>query len=310
MALLYISPQTNGEEWRTLLCAEIPDLDFRVAPEIGNPEDIEAALVWGRALDQLKNFPNLRMIASLGAGVDHVMAERHLIPDGVPLTRLVDPAMTAQMTEWCVMATLNHLRRWDDYRELHRQRRWEELAVPIPWDTTIGVLGLGELGGDCTRVLAAMGYQVRGWSRSPRERDDITCFHGHDSLQAFLAPCDVVICLLPLTPETEGILNAQTFGWMKRGAHVINAARGRQIVDADLIAAIDSGHLSGATLDVQHPEPMPQDHPFWFHPRVMTFAHVAALTVPRTCVPQIAENYRRMKAGQPLENVVDLERGY
>ncbi len=310
MVLLYLSPQTNGEEWRTLMCAELPGLDFRIAPDIGNPEDIEAALVWGTALDRLKDFPNLKMIASMGAGVDHVMANRHLIPDGVPLTRLIDPAMTAQMTEWCVMATFNHLRRWDDYRELHRQRRWEGLEVPIPWDTTIGVLGLGELGGDCARVLATMGYQVRGWSRTAKQRPDISCFHGRDALEEFFAPCDVVICLLPLTPETEDLLNAEAFGWMKRGAHVINAARGRQIVDEDLIAAIDHGQISGATLDVQSTEPMPDDHPFWFHPKIMTFAHVAALTVPRTCVPQIAENYRRMQADRPLENVVDLDRGY
>jgi glyoxylate/hydroxypyruvate reductase A len=310
MAMLYISPQTNSEEWRTLMRAEIPDLDFRIAPETGDPGEIEAVLVWGAALEKLKDFPNLKMIASMGAGVDHVMANRHLVPEGVPLTRLVDPAMTAQMTEWCVMATLNHLRRWDDYRALHRERRWEELEVPIPWDTTIGVLGLGELGGDCARVLAAMGYRVRGWSRSAKKRNDIACFHGLAALEEFLAPCDVVISLLPLTPETEDLLDARAFGWMKRGAHVINAARGRQIVDQDLIAAIDSGHLSGATLDVQRTEPMPDDHPFWFHPKIMTFAHVAALTVPRTCVPQIAENYRRMKAGKPLENVVDLARGY
>ncbi|MBT6205876.1 MAG: glyoxylate/hydroxypyruvate reductase A [Alphaproteobacteria bacterium] len=310
MALLYMSRQTNGDDWRDLLTAELPDLEFRTHPETGDPAGIDAALVWNYPLEELKDYPNLKLVASLGAGVDHVMSVRHLVPEGVTLTRLIDPAMTAQMTEWCLMAMLNHLRNWEGYRALRNERRYVELDVPIPWDVTVGILGLGEMGGDSARVMAAMGYQVRGWSRSAKQLDGVTCFHGHDQLETFLAPCDVVICLLPLTPDTHDVLNARSFGWMKRGAFVINAGRGHHIVEEDLIAAIDSGHLAGATLDVQRMEPMGDDHPFWYHPKIMTFPHAAAFTIPRTCAPQIAENYRRMRTGEPLLNVVDLDRGY
>lgn len=310
MAMLYMSKWPNGDEWGGLLRRQIPDLDFRIHPETGDPAEIDAVLVWRYPLDELAGLPNLKMIASLGAGVDHVLGERHKIPKGVTLTRIVDPAMTAQMTEWCVMAVLNHQRHWERYRELQRQRRYEELEARRPDQTTVGVLGLGELGTDAARVLMALGYTVRGWSRSAKQREGMACFHGRDGLKECLGPCDVVVSLLPLTPETTGLLNAETLGWMKRGAHVVNAGRGQHIVEADLIAAIDSGHIDGATLDVQSAEPMPDDHPFWYHPKIVTFPHVAAYTVPESCTKQIAANYLRMRKGEPLEDVVDLERGY
>ena len=311
MALLYLSDGTNGEEWRQLMRAEIPDLDFRIHPEIGDPAEIAMTLIWRYKIHELKSFPNLKVIASLGAGVDHLVGEdRHYLPDGVPVVRLVDPSMTNQMTEWCLMAILNHLRRWDDYRALHRERRYEEIRVRQPAEVAIGVMGLGELGGNLAQALDRIGYRVKGWSRSARNLDGIDCRHGWDGLANFLGDCDVVVCLLPLTPETEAILNAETFARMKPGAFVVNAARGRHIVDEDLIAAIDSGHIAGATLDVQRTEPMPDDHPFWFHPRILTFPHVAAITIARSCAPQVAENYQRMKDGRPLLNLVDLERGY
>jgi phosphoglycerate dehydrogenase-like enzyme len=311
MALLYMSDGTNGGEWRELMCGLIPDLDFRIHPDIGDPADIEMTLIWRYKLNELKSFPNLKLIASLGAGVDHLVGEdrRHL-PEGVPIARLVDPSMTTQMTEWCLMAILNHNRRWDAYRKLQAERRYEEIAVRQPGDVTVGVLGLGELGGDCARVLAAVGYRVKGWSRSPKDLDGVACSHGADSLAGFLGDCDIVVCLLPLTPDTTGILNARTFAQMKPGAYVVNAARGGHIVEADLIAAIDAGHIAGATLDVQQAEPMPDDHPFWYHPRIVTFPHVAAITIAESCAPQVAENYRRMKDGRPFLNLVDLDRGY
>ena len=310
MAMLYMSQRKNGEEWRALMEKEVPGIDFRIHPESGDPTEIEAAMVWHYGLDALRGFPNLKLVASLGAGVDHLLDKRHLIPEGATVTRLVDPSMTTQMTEWCLMALLNHMRRWEDYRRLQAERRYEEIPVPPPADVTVGVMGLGELGGDLARVLLAMGYRVRGWSRSEKARDGVACFHGRNGLAAFLAPCDVVVCLLPLTHETRDILSRETFGQMKRGAYVINAARGGHVVEEDLIAAIDEGRLSGAALDVQRAEPMPDDHPLWYHPRIVIFPHMAAVTLAQGCAPQIAENYRRMKAGKPFINVVDLERGY
>jgi glyoxylate/hydroxypyruvate reductase A len=311
MALLYMSDGTSGGEWRDLMRALIPDLDVRIHPDIGDPADIEMTLIWRYKLNELKSFPNLKLIASLGAGVDHLVGEdRHYLPEGVPIARLVDPSMTTQMTEWCLMAILNHNRRWDAYRKFQGERRYEEIAVRQPADTTVGVLGLGELGGDLAAVLARVGYRVKGWSRSAKNLDGVVCSHGADSLPGFLGDCDIVVCLLPLTPDTKGILNARTFAQMKPGAYIVNAARGGHIVEADLIAAIDAGHIAGATLDVQQAEPMPDDHPFWYHPRIVTFPHVAAITIAESCAPQVAENYRRMKDGRPFLNLVDLDRGY
>ena len=311
MALLYMSDGTQGEEWRELMGAEIPGIDFRIHPDTGNPADIEMTLIWRYALDELKTFPNLKLIASLGAGVDHLVGEdRHHLPDGMPIVRLVDPYMTAQMTEWCLMAVLNHNRHWDAYRKLHGERNYEEIVARPPADLTIGILGLGELGCDLAAVLARVGYRVKGWSRSAKEIDGIACYHGADRLAEFLSHCDIVVCLLPLTAETTGILNARTFSQMKPGAYIVNAARGGHIVEPDLITAIDAGHIAGATLDVQQTEPMPDVHPFWYHPRIMTFPHVAAITIAHSCAPQIAENYRRMKDGRPYLNLVDLDRGY
>ncbi len=306
-----MSRQESGDVWSQLLANESPDLDFRSHPDTGDSRDIIAALIWDHPLDDLKTLPNLRLVASLGAGVDHIVDKRELIPPGVQVTRIVDPAMTEQMTEWCIMAMLTHLRSWEQYRELQQQRQYTELHdIRIPQDVTVGVLGLGVMGGHCAGVLAAMGYRVRGWSRSPRTIDNVACFDGMESMKAFLQPCDVVICLLPLTNSTRNILNRESLSWVQPGCYVINAGRGQHIVEEDLIAAIDDGHISGAALDVQREEPMNPNNPLWFHPKIKTFPHIAAFTIPRTCVPQIAENYRRLVDGEPLINTVDLDREY
>ena len=310
MAMLHMSNRDDGESWRALLTRHLPGLDFRVHPDHGDPPEIDAVLAWYRPLDALAAFPNLRLLTSLGAGVDHIVEQRHLIPDGVVVTRIVDPAMTAQMTEWCAMAVTARLRRWDDYRALQRERRYEGLAVPRPDQVTIGIMGLGVLGRACARLFRAMGYGVRGWSRGPGREPGVACFHGPGGLKAFLASCDVLICLLPLTPDTSGILNRRTLAWLKPGCHVINAARGGLVIERDLIAAIDAGHVAAATVDVQSLEPMPDDHPFWYHPRIVSFPHVAAFTVPETGSAQVAANYSRLENGEALENEVDLERGY
>lgn len=310
MALLYISPQGDGARWRALLAAEMPGIDVRVHPDGGAAGEIEAVLAWQPPPLALEAFPNLKLVQSLGAGIDHLLGPPCRIPPGVALARIVDPAMTGQMAEWCLMAMLNHLRRWQDYRRLQRRRQWRELAVPRPGEVAVAVLGLGEMGGHLARLLVAMGYRVRGWSRTARAIPGATCFHGPARLHDALAGCDVAICLLPLTAETAGVLDARAFAQLKPGALVVNAARGAHVVEEDVIRALDDGQLGAAVLDVQRQEPMAADHPFWFHPRIATFPHIAALTVPATAAAQVAENYRRVKAGLAPRNMVDLARGY
>lgn len=214
------------------------------------------------------------------------------------------------MTEWVLLAVMTHTRRWDDYRELQRAHRYEELSVPVPGEVTVGILGLGTLGRRAAEVLTRVGFRVCGWSRSPKSIDSVRCHHGKDGLDALLAESDIVVCMLPLTDETNGLLSQRLFERMKPGAYLINAARGGHLVEDDLLSAVEGGQLSGATLDVQAQEPLPDDHPFWDHPRVRLTPHIATFSYPRFCAEAIAANYRRLLAGQPLHDVIDLNRQY
>ncbi len=196
------------------------------------------------------------------------------------------------------------------YEVLQAERRWRMLEAFDPAETTVGVLGLGALGGDTAEKLAALGFRVRGWSRAPREIAGIESFAGPGALAGMLGACDMVCCLLPLTGATRGILDAAAFAAMKPGAYLVNTARGEHVVEADLVAALDAGQLSGATLDVFAAEPLPAHSPLWDHPRVTVTPHVSAVTLARSCADQIADNYKRLLDGHPLINAVDPAREY
>ena len=267
------------------------------------------AVVWDD-LDALAGLPALRAVVVLGAGVDHLLGRLDAMPEGVACLRIVDDSVRAQMVEWVLLALVTHTRRWDDYRDQQRVGSYEELPVPVPPDLVVGILGFGVLGRATGELLRDIGYRVRGWSRSAKRAEGIECFAGDEALGTFLSACDVVVCMLPLTARTEGLLRRDTFAMMKRGAYLINVARGGHVVEADLVAAIDEGRLSGATLDVQREEPMPAEHPFWSHPRIRITPHVATYTLARFCAAQVADNYRRLQRGEPLHNRVDLGRQY
>jgi glyoxylate/hydroxypyruvate reductase A len=310
MALIYVSAWSDAGLWREELNALMPGEELRVWPETGDARAIDCALVWRPPRGALARLPALRLIANLGAGVDYLFQDPDL-PRGIPIVRLVDPLMTEQMSEYVALAVMTGLRRLRDYLELQREGRWVEIERDVrpPSRATIGILGMGELGQDAARKFKALGYRVKGWSRSPKRLRGIACVAGRERLPAFLADCDAVVCLLPLTPETTGILDRDLFGAMKRGAYLVNAARGGHLVEADLLAALDSGRLSGAFLDVFHEEPLPAGHPFWSHPRVTITPHVAALTLP-VMIRGVVDNVRRMREGRPLVNVVEREKGY
>ena len=309
MSILVIEEAAEAAEWARHLRAELPDAEIRVWPDVPDPEAVEMAMVWDD-LDALVPLSRLRALVVLGAGIDHLLGSRDAIPEGVACLRIVDDSVRAQMVEWVLLALLTHLRRWDEYRELQRLGRYEELAVPVPPEVVVGILGFGVLGRAAGEVLRDIGYRVRGWSLSPKRAEGVECFAGEEELGAFLSPCDVVVCMLPLTAETEGLLRRETFAMMKRGAYLINAARGGHVVEADLVAAIDEGRLSGATLDVQREEPMPPGHPFWSHPRIRITPHVATYTLARFCAAQVADSYRRLQRGEALAHRVDLGRQY
>jgi len=310
MAILFSSTSDNAAAWHEAVGRQMPDETLRVWPDLGAPEDIEFAIVWRPEPGLLARLPNLKGILSLGAGIDHLTGDPTL-PRHVPLVRLIDPSLTAQMSEYVVLNVLRHHRRFDDYRRLQEARRWAPiLPAPDTAQRRVGVMGLGVLGRDALAKLKPFGFPLRGWARRPQEIAGVETFHGAAGLMPFLGGCDILVCLLPLTTETQGILNARTFAALPRGAAVINAARGAHVVAGDLLAALDSGHLSGATLDVFTPEPLPTDDPLWAHPRVTVTPHIAALTLPATAAALMAESIRLLRAGKKPHGLVDLTVGY
>ena len=308
MALLFLSPDDPAEAWRTALCAAIPGLDFRIWPQAGDPAEIDLALVWQPPPGELARYPNLRAILSLGAGIDGLLAQPGL-PD-VPIARMVDPSLTRTMTEYVLLATLRHHRAFDHFEREQRAGRWSFALPPQAADRRVGVMGQGVLGGAAAANLAAHGFSVAGWSREAKQVPGIECFAGRTGLPAFLARTDILICLLPLTQATAGILDAATFAGLPRGACLVNVARGAHLVEPDLIAALDSGQLAGATLDVFREEPLPQGSPLWRHPKILITPHVASYASPQTAAAGVAENIRRARAGQKLLHQVDRSQGY
>jgi glyoxylate/hydroxypyruvate reductase A len=302
--LLFRSSSPYATRWKAELERHVPDLDFRVYPEIGDPAEIAMALVWKPPHGVLAALPNLRLIASLGAGVDHIL-EDPSVPRRVPLMRLVDPHMVGAMSEY-VLAQVLRLHRQDlTYLNQQRDIVWKELRQPNAGERRVGVLGLGQFGADAARKLGALGFDVAGWSRSAKAIDGIACFHGDAGFAPFLARSEIVICLLPLTAATENILNARSFALMPRGAMIVNVGRGGHLAEDDLIPALDSGQLGGAVLDVFRSEPLPEGHPFWRHPRILMTPHVAAATNPPTAAIIVADNIRRLREGKPLLHLVD-----
>jgi glyoxylate/hydroxypyruvate reductase A len=309
MTLLFYSTVDSAARWRAQLERLTGELDIRVWPEIGDPADIDYALVWRPEPGLLAALPNLKLILSLGAGVDHLLGDPQL-PRHLPIVRLVDPHMTAAMSEYVVLQVLRLHRRDLDYRAQQQAKEWRELDQKNAADRRVGILGFGELGQDAARQLRALGFDVAGWSRSEKTAAGIACHVGAAGLPRLLARSEILVCLLPLTAETEGILNARTLALLPRGAALVNAARGAHLVEEDLLAALASGQLSGAVLDVFRDEPLPAGHPFWHHPRIVVTPHVAAFTNPATAAPIILDNIRRFEAGRPLLNRVDPARGY
>jgi len=307
--LLFQSDVDRGDWWGEELGKRLPGIELRIWPEIGDRESIDYALVWMPELGLLRSLPNLKAILSLGAGVDHIFRDPDL-PPGVPIARVVDPELTARMTEFVLLHVLRYHRQQPAYDAQQLEPRWRQLHQPAAHDRGVGIMGMGELGADAGRRLAGLDFRVAGWSRSAKEIAGIESFHGADGLAPFLARTEILVCLLPLTPATENMLNADLFAGLPEGAVVINVARGGHLVEDDLIGALDSGHLAGATLDVFRDEPLPADHPFWRHPKITVTPHVASISDPRSAADLIADSIRRVEAGQPPLNVVDPAAGY
>ena len=308
MALLYKSDPARGAEWAAILAEKAPDLSFRIWPEIGDPADIRYFAAWMPPDDLMTLFPNLELLISVGAGVDHFDLSK--LPPDLPVARMVEPGIVDGMVEYVSMAVLSLHRDLIDYVAQQRAEVWKQIRVRPASTRRVGVLGLGMLGEACCRMLVQFGFQVAGWSRSGREIAGVTSFAGTDALPEFLARTDILVCLLPLTDETRGMLGAELFAQLPKGAKLVNSGRGAHLDQDALLAALDSGQISAAVLDVTSPEPLTQGHPLWSHPRVLVTPHIASMTQPETAVEVVLENLRRHHAGEPLIGLVDRKRGY
>jgi glyoxylate/hydroxypyruvate reductase A len=245
----------------------------------------------------------------MGAGIDHLLNDEFL-PKDLPVTRIIDPLLAQSMYEYLHTAVMYYFRDFDIYKTQQYQSNWKQQLPKSIAHTTIGVMGLGKLGEYSASKFAELGFNVIGWSRTQKTIAGVKSYAGDRQLGEFLSQADILICLLPLTNETRGILNLENFNKLPFGACLINVARGEHVMDEDLITAINAGQLRGACLDVFREEPLPQTHPFWLHNKILLTPHCSSITDPNSVAPQILENYRLMKSGRALMNQVNLVRGY
>ena len=306
MRVVFYCPWANAETWLSELRACAPELTFVAWPELDDSAPIEAAVVWRPPAGMLRQLPSLRVVCVMGAGVDYLFGPG-IEPPNVPIVRLVDPVMTERMASYVLAAILYHQRQLGRYRAQQAHRVWRQSMHKDTSEVRVGIMGLGAMGRASAALLGAVGYDVAGWSRRPTSLAGVRCYAGRDQWRPFLARSDVLICLLPLTPATCGILSRATFDALPEGAVVINAARGEHLIEADLIAALDAGRLAGAVLDVFSIEPLPKDHPLWRDPRVLITPHVASLSNPASGAAQIAAALRAIRAGRAPAHLVDRD---
>lgn len=308
MALLHLGDEQRGALWREVFARELPEVDFRCWPDIGCAEDIRHLVAWTVTDEQIASLPNLEILFSVGAGVDQLDLSR--IPEQVRVVRMVESGIINTMAEYVTMAALALHRDLPFYLAEQRAGRWSPQDVLLCSERTIGFMGLGELARASIARLAPLGFELRGWSRRPTKIQGVVTFAGEGEFTEFLSGIDILVCLLPLTMDTRGILCRGLFERLPEGASLINAARGGHLVQADLLEALDSGQLRYAFLDVCDPEPLPHDHPFHSHPAIFLTPHIAGVTRRETAVHSLLANMKRELAGLPLEGEVDRKRGY
>ncbi|WP_213878844.1 glyoxylate/hydroxypyruvate reductase A [Pseudomonas sp. dw_358] len=298
----------SAEEWREALTVQLPNLRFTVGPECEAPESVDVALVWKLPARGMSEFTHLKAILSLGAGINQLSPER--LPEGVPIARLVDDSLTATMIEYAKAATFRFHRRFHEYENLSRLGIWQFTPPVTAQETTVGVLGLGALGMAIAQSLADEGFNVYGWSSSAKSSADIQCLSGTEGLSQLAAVSNIIINVLPLTPDTAGLLNASFFEMCKQIPCIVNMGRGDHLVEADLLEALKRNRVGAATLDVASVEPLPQDSLLWNNHQILLTPHVAGISTPKTAVINVAANVLRAMAGNKLLNEVDRAKGY
>lgn len=306
--ILFCSAFDDAGAWRDALLRELPGAAFRVHPDIGDPAAVTTTLVWRPPEGFFAPLTRLRLIVNLGAGVDSLLGRSDL--PSVPITRLSDPGMVGLMTSYVLFAVIRYARDIDKFEESQRRCEWRYIHPRALSEVKVGVLGLGELGAAAASALAALGFEVLGWSRSPKTVAGVTCSHGMGALDAVIASAEILVIMLPLTAETDGLISAERLRRMPRGAKLVNVARGAIVEEPALIACLADGHLGGATLDVFQTEPLPPDSPLWRSDKVLITPHLASITVPQAAAKDVAESIRRAGRGEAPLYAVDARRGY
>ncbi|WP_338799086.1 glyoxylate/hydroxypyruvate reductase A [Acidovorax sp. DW039] len=305
---LYKSDPVRGRQWAEVFRAQAPEIDFRIWPDMGDPTKVRFLAAWEPPENISECFPNLQVLFSSGAGVDQFNFAA--LPPTLPVVRMVEPGIVQGMIEYVTRAVLDLHRDMPQYRRQQQRGEWKAVPVRPASQRRVGVLGLGSLGQAVLQTLQGLGFACAGWSRSRHQMNGICCYAGNDELPAFLEKLDVLVCLLPLTEATRGFLNAGLFGRLPPGAALVHVGRGPQLVTADLLAALATGQLSEAVLDVTDPEPLPPAHPLWRHPQVQITPHIASMTQPLSAAAVVIDNLRRFHANQPMTGLVDRARGY
>ncbi|MDP5231523.1 MAG: glyoxylate/hydroxypyruvate reductase A [Cellulophaga sp.] len=309
MSIVIIRQDGKVALWKKALQEYDPSLEVYSYLEPHDKEKIKVALVWKHPEGSLKDYPNLAYIASNGAGVDFIF-EDVSAPTHLPITRVVDEQLAIDMSEYVLAIILHNLKKLDVYKVNQTRKTWQPFPYKRIADVRVGILGLGVLGSQVAKDLENVGFKVQGWSNTRKDLKNIPSYAGKEELSAFLNISDILVCLLPLTKDTKGILNKQLFEQLPKNAFIINVARGGHLVDQDLRDAINNDQISGASLDVYHDEPLPKDHFFWTFDEIMMTPHYASVSDVKSVVPQIVENYKRMQANLPLLHLVSKNRGY
>ncbi|MFD2035895.1 2-hydroxyacid dehydrogenase [Belliella marina] len=306
MGIAIISPNRNPQVWIQNIKKLDDSIDIQVYPEISRKDDVEVVLLWQHPKGILKEFPNLKLICSMGAGVDHILSDDTIDPK-LPITRIVDEKLTFSMTNYCIMGVLNYHRQTERYKQQQKAKKWD-MTDPEK-DVHVGVLGVGELGGDVIEKLQSLNIKVSGYGNSEKSGLSFPYYFG-DQLDTFLNEVNIIVCLLPLTSQTENFLNIDFFRKCTKGTYIINVARGKHLVEEDLLEAIREGQISGALLDVFRTEPLPVGHAFWDEEKITITPHIASVTNPDAAAPQIVENYHRLLNNQLLKNSINRLKGY
>lgn len=308
MALLYKADPVRGEQWKRLFAEHAPDIEWRAWPDIGDPKNIRYLAAWQAPDDLETRLPNLEVLFALSAGVDQLDLDR--LPTSLPVVRLLDPGITRGMCEYASFAVLSLHRDMLRYRQQQVARCWQAHLLQPAAQRRVGVMGLGMQARQILATLQTFGFALSGWARSEHRIAGVDCFAGDEQLPAFLGQCDIVLCVLPLTEQTRGILNRQLFHHLPKGAALVNMGRGGHLIEEDLLEALASGQLSAAVLDVLQQEPAAPDHPFWQHPQILLTPHIAAMTQPESAFGVLLDNIRRHQRGESMLGQIDPQRRY